>query len=288
MTVVSRLLLSAFLLLAAGAATAGDAPGRAPVLTFGHITDVHLRPEFDAPSRFRAALHHMRTNHPEVAFVVNTGDTVDGVKNHDDAVAKWGFWKAGLDAELKGVPVYSVLGNHDAEGPAGDPLCGKEAVCKHFQIPARYYSFDRAGWHFIMLDGNGIAKDAAQMAWLEKELSSTPATNPIAIASHQPIFSAGALVHSPGDILGNWKTMVALFVKHPNVKLCIAGHVHLYDKVWYNGVSYVCGGAMSGYWWEREKSSDGRSGYFETRPGYGIVRLYADGASEYEYVKFEN
>jgi 3',5'-cyclic-AMP phosphodiesterase len=282
------LVLAALLSIIAAVAPAGEEASRKPVLTFGHITDVHLRPEFDAPARFRTALRHMRAHYPDVALVLDTGDTVDGVKSHDDAVAKWGFWKAGVEAELKGLPVYGVIGNHDAEGPAGDPLCGKESVCRTLGMPARYYSFDRAGWRFIVLDGNGIAKDAEQAAWLEKQLASAPGTNPVLIASHQPIFSAGALVHSPGDIMGNWKNMVALFVKYPNVKLCLSGHVHLYDKVWYNGVSYVCGGAMSGYWWEREKSTDGRSAYHETRPGYGIVRLYADGSSDYEYVKFED
>jgi 3',5'-cyclic-AMP phosphodiesterase len=256
-----------------------------PVLTFAQITDAHLRSEFDAPNRFRAALRHLRQNHPEVAFVLNTGDAVDGIKNHNDAVVKWGFWKTGIESELKGVPVYSVLGNHDIEGPAGDPLCGKDAVCRTLGMPRRYYSFDRADWHFIMLDGNGFGADREQMAWLEKELN---VTNHVTVVSHQPIFSVGAMVHSPGDFIGNWKGLIALFVKHPNVKLCLGGHVHLFDKAWYNGVTYACGGAMSGYWWERQKSSDGKSGYHETRPGYGIVKLYADGSSEYEYVKFED
>jgi len=264
-------------------ATANAAPK--PVLVVAQITDAHLRSEFDAPARFRAALRHLRKNYPEVSMVINTGDSVDGVKNHDDAVAKWGFWKAGIEGELRGIPVYSVLGNHDIEGPANDPLCGKDGACRQFNMPSRYYSFDRDGWHFVMLDGNGFGGDKEQMAWLEKELNTKA---PVAVVSHQPIFSVGAALHYPGDFIGNWKGLMALFVKYPNVKLSLSGHVHLFDKAWYNGVSYVCGGALSGYWWELKNSHDGKGAYHETRPGYGIAKLYADGSSEYEYVKFEN
>jgi hypothetical protein len=115
-----------------------------------------------------------------------------------------------------------------------------------------------------------------------------PPATPIAIVSHQPVFSVSAATYYPGDFIGGWKALVELWTKHPNVKLCLSGHIHLFDQAWYNGVSYVCGGAMSGYWWEREKSSDGKSGFRQTRPGYGIVKLYADGSSQYEYVKFED
>ena len=264
---------------------ANAAPAREPALVVAHITDAHLRSEFDAPARFRAALRHLRKHYPEIAFVLNTGDSVDGVKNHDDAVAKWGYWRTGVEEELEGIPMHSVLGNHDIEGPADDPLCGKAGACSQFKMPSRYYSFDQGGWHFVMLDGNGFGGDKKQMAWLEKEFNTT---TPVAVVSHQPIFSVGAALFSPGDFMENWKGLMSLFVKHPNVKLCLSGHVHVLDKAWYNGVTYVCGGAMSGYWWEREKSSDGKSAFHETRPGYGIVKLYADGSSEYEYVKFED
>jgi predicted phosphodiesterase len=268
-------------------ASVAPAPRR-PVLTFAQIADAHLRPEFEAPARFRAALGQLRKTHPEIAFVLNTGDAVDGIKNHADAVAKWGFWQAGIDGELKGIPVYSVLGNHDFEGPANDPLCGKAAVGKRLGMPSRYYSFDKAGWHFILLDGNGFAADKEQNAWLVKELATVPATTPIVMVSHEPFFSFGALVHSPGDFIGNWKGLVALFGQHPNVKLCLGGHTHEFDKTWHNGITYVCGGSLAGYWWEREKSHDGKGGYNGTRPGYGIIRLYADGTCDCDYVKSEN
>jgi len=41
-----------------------------------------------------------------------------------------------------------------------------------------------------------------------------------------------------------------LFAKHKNVKLCLSGHLHLVDRVDYNGVTYLCDGAVCGGWWK--------------------------------------
>ena len=69
-----------------------------------------------------------------------------------------------------------------------------------------------------------------------------------------------------------------LFAKHPNVKLCLSGHLHLLDRVDYNGVTYLCNGAVSGSWWNgRHKDCD---------EGYAVVDLYDDGSFEQEYVKY--
>lgn len=274
-TSLSQVLSGAMLL--AGLAFSGCASVPAepkPALVVAHLSDIHLRKEFDSSARFRAFLHQMRQEHPEISCVINTGDTLDGAKG------KWEFWTEAVGAELQGLPVYSVLGNHDSEAGVKDPA----QLCAILGIPSRYYSFDRSGWHFIALDGNSLRTDEAQMAWLVKELETVPATTPVAILSHQPILSVGADLHSPGDIIARRGQLVALFAKHRNVKLCLSGHVHLYDQILYNGVTYACGGSVSGYWWEREKSSDGKGSYHETPPGFGLVKLYADGTVRYDYL----
>ena len=60
-----------------------------------------------------------------------------------------------------------------------------------------------------------------------------------------------------------------LFRQHPNVKLCVSGHIHLNDKVEYSGVTYVSNPAVSAAWWT------GPMQEFEN--GYGIIDLFADG-----------
>ena len=69
-----------------------------------------------------------------------------------------------------------------------------------------------------------------------------------------------------------------LFLKHPNVRLALSGHIHLVDRVDYNGVSYLCNGSVAGNWWQGP--------FQETPPGYTLMDLYDDGTWHREYVKY--
>ena len=64
-----------------------------------------------------------------------------------------------------------------------------------------------------------------------------------------------------------------LFRQHPNVKLCLSGHVHLADEVTYLGVRYLCNGAVSGGWW--------KGPYQEFGPAYAVVDLFEDGSFDH-------
>jgi hypothetical protein len=75
------------------------------------------------------------------------------------------------------------------------------------------------------------------------------------------------------------RRLKTLFLDHPNVKLCLSGHIHLRDSVMYNGVTYACNGAVCGNWW--------RGAYQETQPGYALVDLWNDGSFRVDYVRYE-
>lgn len=47
-----------------------------PVLRVAHLTDIHLKNQFDAPARFTKCLHHMQQQSPKVDLVLNGGDIV--------------------------------------------------------------------------------------------------------------------------------------------------------------------------------------------------------------------
>jgi hypothetical protein len=54
--------------------------------------------------------------------------------------------------------------------------------------------------------------------------------------------------------------------------------MHLIDRVDYNGVTYLCNGAVSANWWKgRHKDCD---------EGYAVIDLYEDGSFEHDYVTF--
>jgi 3',5'-cyclic AMP phosphodiesterase CpdA len=128
-----------------------------------------------------------------------------------------------------------------------------------------------------------------QMAWLEADLAAAGPKTPVLIISHIPIVTICAALGKPDPQLKDHKVsgalmhrdarqLKALFLKHRNVKLCLSGHLHLNERIDYNGVSYICNGAVSGAWWKGKNQ--------ETDAGYAVVDLYDDGTFENEYVNY--
>lgn len=109
------------------------------------------------------------------------------------------------------------------------------------------------------------------------------------IFSHIPIINVGSYFFSGKEEKeAQWRILTGLmyldarrlndlFYRHRNVRACISGHIQLLDRIEYNGVRYFCTGAASGSW------SGGT--FQETRPGYGLLRLYTDGQFDHEYFR---
>jgi Icc protein len=126
-----------------------------------------------------------------------------------------------------------------------------------------------------------------QFTWLENELRHTAQNMPVLVMSHIPILTATNLIEDNiinkwvmlgGDMHTDTAKIISLFYRHPNVKLCLSGHIHLREKLVYNNVTYVCDGAVSGAWWEGNRR--------ETAPGYGLIDLYADGTFTERYINY--
>lgn len=283
--------------LAAGFTLAGETallagkkdPAKKPVLRVAHITDVHIREGDHAQERFTACLEEIKKK--KVDFFLNGGDSIndasyDNVKR-EQVSAQWNLWDECLKT-ISGYEIYSCIGNHDpwwAAPVSTDEMYGKAYAVKRLGIPDRYYSFSKKNWRFIVLDGNNknISLDDEQFQWLEKELEQLPASTPVLLMSHFPIFGA-----TPVLVGGNHsdnKKLKDLFYRHKDkVKVCLSGHNHLLDRTYYNGVWYYCNGAMSGFWWGKgDKDSAGPGSYFETPPGYAILELHEDGTVTNEY-----
>jgi len=273
---------------------------RKPVLRIAHLTDVHLKDKWDAPARFARCLHHVQRQ-PNVDMILNGGDIVFDMnkENLDTIQTQWKLWHSTIKSDCS-LPMHYVLGNHDIwwnENHKGQARYGKQFAMEQLQLSAPYYSFVKRGWKFILLDSVHLDIDNTwyigalgdeQFAWLENELNSTPADMPVLVMSHIPLLTATNMVDDQtkvnkwevlgGDMHTDISKIIALFYKHPNVKLCLSGHIHLRDKVVYNNVTYLCNGAVSGAWWEGNKR--------ETAPGYGLIDLYADGSFNEQYVNY--
>lgn len=299
-------------LSATSATMAGEPSGkrtsnhhRKRALRIAHLTDVHVQPELAAGQGMAACLRHVQSLPDKPDIIFNGGDAIMDSLRQDKARTKlqWDLWKKVLKDECS-LPIVHCIGNHDVWGwtksksgcTGAEDMYGKKWAIDEFGIPHRYRSFDRAGWHFIVLDsiypdGEGYRGrlDETQFEWLAHDLKSTPRTTPVLVLSHIPILSAAAYFDGACEKSGDWEVPGAwvhidarrikdLFTKHPNVKVCISGHLHLVDRVDYNGVTYLCNGAVSGNWWK------GRHQEFEE--GYALVDLYADGTFDRSYVDY--
>jgi 3',5'-cyclic AMP phosphodiesterase CpdA len=271
------------------------------VLRIAHLTDIHLKNKWDAPARFAKCLHHVQQQ-PGIDLVLNGGDVVFDINKENLSTIndQWRLWHSTIKNECS-LPIHYVLGNHDIwwnEDDKGQAIYGKKYSMDQLQLKSPWYSFTKNGWKFIMLDSVHLDIDNTwyigklgdeQFNWLQNELQQTPATMPVCVLSHIPILSATLMVDDIADGANKWEILggdmhtdtnkiVDLFYKHPNVKLCLSGHIHLRDKVVYNGVTYICNGAVSGAWWEGNKR--------QTAPGYGLIDLHEDGSFGERYVNY--
>lgn len=279
---------------------------RKRTLRIAHMTDVHVQPEKNAESWMVKCLHHIQNLEDKPDIIFNGGDSImDSLAQEEDRVRKlWDIWKRVLKNECS-LPIVHCIGNHDVWGWVKDksktngtePLYGKKWVLEIFGMKECYQSFDKAGWHFIVLDSTHDYEDAAytakldekQFQWLKDELEKTDSKTPVCVLSHIPILCACAFFDGDNEKTGNWvvphqwmhfdaRRIKDLFYEHKNVKLCLSGHIHLLDRVDYNGITYLCNGAVSGNWW--------KGSYQETPPGYAVINLYDDGSFDHEYMTY--
>jgi Icc protein len=282
-------------------AGAGVRGGAAHALRIAHITDVHLKGELDAPRHFADCLHHINAQDRKVDLILNGGDMVFDMnkENLDTINAQWKLVHQLVKNE-NSIPIRYALGNHDIwwfENDKGQAAYGKQCSLDQLQLPKAYYSFTQAGWKFIVLDSVHLDIDNTwyigklgdeQFQWLEQELKATDPNMPVLVLSHIPILTSTVLVED--NIVNRWEVLggqmhtdttkiVSLFYQHPNVKLCLSGHIHLREQLVYDNLTFLCNGAVSGAWW--------RGNNRETAPGYGLIDLYTDGSFDEKYVNYQ-
>ena len=289
----------------AAEAVAGPDPRRKRALRVAHLTDIHVQPERSAADGLAACLRHVQSLADPPQLVLNGGDTVMDAfaQPAERAKVQADLFRAVMRQECS-LPVEHCVGNHDVWGwdkgksrtTGVEPLWGKAWALDLFGLDRRYRSFDRGGWHFVVLDsvhphekGYTAKLDEEQFDWLAKDLAAVPPATPVCVLSHIPILSVTPYLDGRNEKTGDWvvpgawmhidaRRLVDLFRKHPSVKLCVSGHEHQYDRCLYNDVWYVCNGAVCGNWW--------KGSYLGTPAGYGLLDLYADGTFDAQYVAY--
>lgn len=265
-------------------------------LRVAFITDIHLDAHETCIRGFADCLKQIHALDDPPDLIIQGGDLIMDalVRDEGNVGRQYSAARHVLDGYCR-IPIEHVIGNHDiwgwqnpnAAGITSDPRYGKNWWLEWTGYRSTYRSFDRNGWHFIILDsimqhGRGYSAklDVAQLRWLQQDLERTPDTTPVCLISHIPILSAAAPFFGPCERTGNWtihrsimhidaRVLKDLMVRHPQVRACLSGHVHMAGRVEYNNVKHLGFGAVSGAWWRGKMQ--------ETPPQFGIVDFYANG-----------
>ncbi len=275
--------------------------------------DFVLRPTDDSRFAFVAMADNQISNrHGEVNCFVNTtvpdvNATVDSLRTAglDPFVILLGdqahdcYWKpnryglpqAYSDIERIDARVYSVMGNHDHDPTAMNDI-DAGAEWRRFVGP-EYYSFDKGGVHFVVLDdeeivdnGPTLSKDGEcvyknkvrqpQMEWLRKDLERVAPSTPVLLAIHAP------LLPSPGMEaewrLVNGAELAALLAKFDHVEI-ISGHTHISYAAEKGNLYETNYGAVCGSWWLNARVDLGNDNNLcrEGTPSGYAVWSYGDG-----------
>src|SRR5215467_14275839 len=160
-------------------------------LHFVQISDSHMgfnkpaNPNVTATLQLTVEKINALPNPPD--FIIHTGDL-----SHDSKAAQFD----GLDQVLKGAKpkqVYYVPGEHDTsidDGKLYLERYGKTIGAKG----SGWYSFNHKDVHFVglnnsvVLEGMGKLGDE-QLKWLESDLKGQPASRPIVVFAHIPLWS---------------------------------------------------------------------------------------------------
>ena len=217
---------------------------RSDRVIFGLCTDVHLPTMHDSEYRISDFIERMKSVKPD--FIIEIGDFGTPASEYAYLYEIWNSFPG---------EKYHVIGNHEMDGgyTIGQAL-------EYLKMEKPYYSFEKKGFHFIVLNGNDRKNESVkgykqyigpeQVDWLKMDLASTKL--PVLIFSHQGL----AFYHGPDEDYGveNYAEIQKILEDHnaanPSVKViaCFNGHTHIDNAEEINGIHYITITSMSYHW----------------------------------------
>jgi len=197
---------------------------------FGLIADVHKDVMHDADERLQTFI--TSANKKDLDFVLQLGDFCRPYDYNKPFLNIFDSYEG---------EKYHVLGNHDTDGGFT-----QEQVKAFWNMPSNYYSFDKKGVHFIVLDGNdpnpkpwsGYNRYIGdeQKQWLINDLKQT--NKPTIVFSHQSLeleYDGVANMQEIRKILEDVNNTSGF----QKVLCCISGHTHTDYATKINDIYYV-------------------------------------------------
>lgn len=213
-------------------------------ITFGICSDVHLPTMHDSEYRITTFIDSMKAAKPD--FIIELGDF--GIPK-DEYLPYFEIWNS-----FPGVK-YHVIGNHEMDGGTSH-----EKALSFRNMTSGYYSFNKNGFHMIVLDGNDKKNPdekgykqfigQEQIEWLKADLANE--TNPVIIFSHQGLQRYQGADEFYG--IDNYKEIQAIMEKHNSenpeskVIVCFNGHSHWDYAEKINGIYYITITSMAYHW----------------------------------------
>lgn len=238
------------------------------------FTDLHADIVHDAVARMQAICAAAKAQ--DVDFILHLGDIMYPetdflLKHAPESIEKrrdaWFLCdrddeKTAIKALLAetGLPVHSVLGNHDMDS------CSKATACLYWNMPDRCYSCVEGGVRFIALDTNHFTLNGEyidydhnnyrdsdgdhtswlgpeQLAWLEAEIMAS--AEPCVLLSHAPLSGCGGSVHDSEAVLQMLRRVNS---GRRRVILALNGHNHEDGLTVRAGVPFVQINSASNLW----------------------------------------
>jgi len=188
---------------------------------------------FETHSRIARAIAEARPD-----FVLHTGDLVTDGR----VLEQWrSEFFSPASPYMNRVPLWSCLGNHEM------------SAVWYFTFMAppgneRWYSFDYANAHFVVLDSNvRMDPESRQYAWLKEDLSKTHLPWKF-IMFHHPAFSSGPHGAPGEDGRPREKQMrdagdyILPLAKENDVAVIFWGHDHIYERSIKDGIQCITAG----------------------------------------------
>ena len=228
------------------------------------VTDIHLGPDKGPKIGHRAGellqgfVDFTRQDRPDL--VVEMGDRISDIgTDHDgNAMAEVARILSGVEATL-----HHILGNHDLVNLTAE----ENAAILGYDLGHR--SIDLNGWHLVFWQAD-VAGDAentfqarrSDLAWLKEDLAAS--NLPTVLFSHVPLDGASMTTNyyfdanAPFATYNNLDQIQQILLDSPNLRLCVAGHVHWNGLARLGGIpcltvqslteSFASPGAASGAW----------------------------------------
>ena len=207
------------------------------VAKFGLVADVHQDLIHDAPQRMEQFVEAMEEQQAD--FICQLGDFCIPRTRNKDFLARWNAFSG---------PKHHVIGNHDTDGGFTT-----QQTVEFYGMPARTYSFDCQGVHFVSVDTNDPGDDnpklkkyvnRKQLEWIRDDLKRS---------KYPTIFFSHRTFDNPNDLQNITEVREVLEQhneksKDTKVLACFAGHLHRDYVREINGIQYVEINSASFFW----------------------------------------